>query len=76
MMQLRVVCTACGRTFRSCLDESCPPSQVRCRCGARFSLALEADEGNGAAAFAGLTDQDALDGSPEMAALSEVAAHG
>ncbi len=76
MMQLRVVCTECGRTFRSYLDESCPPSQVRCRCGARFALALEPEESAGAAAFADLAEEDAAYGLAELVALQEVATRG
>lgn len=44
MIQLTVFCQDCGRTLRRPVDPDCPPSHLRCICGARFPLQLEEPE--------------------------------
>jgi len=56
MLQLTVFCQECGRTFRRPVDENCPPSHLRCICGARFPLQLEEPEHR--FDFAGSGDED------------------
>lgn len=47
MFDLTVLCTRCGRKFRVGVSETCAPSQVKCSCGASFSLSLEGEERRG-----------------------------
>lgn len=41
MLDLTVFCQECGRRVHRRVDENCPPSCIRCVCGARFPLKLE-----------------------------------
>jgi len=43
-MQITVFCQQCGRTIRRTVDPDCPPSHLRCLCGAQFPLQLEEPE--------------------------------
>ena len=43
MIELTVCCPGCARKTQRCVDEECPPSFVRCACGQRISLVVEAE---------------------------------
>jgi len=40
-IQIALFCDRCGRKLHRVVDLDCPPSSVRCTCGARYALQLE-----------------------------------
>ncbi len=59
MLNITVYCTSCGRRLRKLVDDTCPPSQLRCRCGARFPLRIDPEEPSLAGLSAGGSDGEA-----------------
>ncbi len=61
MIELSVTCPGCGSALHRTIDEDCPPSNLRCRCGSGVSLTVDEepmmflgdDKGNGATADMG-----------------------
>ena len=41
MIRLQVFCPLCGKRRDFYVQESCPPSTLRCRCGMKFPLNVE-----------------------------------
>jgi len=45
MVALVVLCPCCGKRLQRAVNEECPPSHLRCKCGAILSLEVHEEPG-------------------------------
>ncbi len=61
MLNVIIYCTNCGRKLRKTIDDTCPPSQLHCECGARFPLHVDTEEPSMAGLGAATSDGEEAD---------------